>query len=102
MDRHGRLCLQRWTSVPRCSATARGPQPWRRATCQQPDHPVSGQRNISRSPHMTVPSDGAEVLVVGAGPAGVAAAVMAASLGLQTVVVEAGRVGGKLHAIGAL
>ncbi|MFD5426372.1 FAD-dependent oxidoreductase [Streptomyces sp. NPDC127084] len=44
----------------------------------------------------------ADVLVVGAGPAGVAAAVMAASLNLRTVVVEAGQVGGKLHTIGAL
>ncbi|MER8226060.1 FAD-dependent oxidoreductase, partial [Streptomyces sp. NPDC094143] len=43
-----------------------------------------------------------DVLVVGAGPSGVAAAVMAASLNLRTVVVEAGAVGGKLHAIGAL
>ncbi|MFG2463364.1 FAD-dependent oxidoreductase [Streptomyces sp. NPDC048523] len=43
-----------------------------------------------------------DVLVVGAGPAGVAAAVMAASLNLRTTVVEAGQVGGKLHRIGAL
>jgi hypothetical protein len=43
-----------------------------------------------------------DVLVVGAGPAGVAAAVMAASLNLRTMVVEAGSVGGKLHRIGAL
>ena len=44
----------------------------------------------------------ADVLVVGAGPAGVAAAVMAASLHLRTVVVKAGPVAGKLHIIGAL
>ena len=43
-----------------------------------------------------------EVLVVGAGPAGVAATMMAASLNLQTLVVEAGTVAGKLHCIGAL
>ncbi|MFJ3213840.1 NAD(P)/FAD-dependent oxidoreductase [Streptomyces flaveolus] len=46
--------------------------------------------------------DETDVLVVGAGPSGVAAAVMAASLNLRTVVVEAGTVGGKLHVIGAL
>ncbi|MER5696099.1 FAD-dependent oxidoreductase [Streptomyces mirabilis] len=51
---------------------------------------------------MSSPSFDADVLVVGAGPAGVAAAVMAASLRLRTVVVEAGEVGGKLHTIGAL
>ncbi len=51
---------------------------------------------------MITPSYEADVLVVGAGPSGVAAAVMAASLNLRTVVVEAGQVGGKLHAIGAL
>lgn len=44
-----------------------------------------------------------DVLVVGAGPAGIAAAVMAASLHLRTIVVDAtGEVGGKLHNIGAL
>ncbi|MFF4179499.1 NAD(P)/FAD-dependent oxidoreductase [Streptomyces sp. NPDC001750] len=48
------------------------------------------------TPHET------DVLVVGAGPSGVAAAVMAASLNLRTVVVEAGAIGGKLHVIGAL
>ncbi|WP_225638102.1 FAD-dependent oxidoreductase [Streptomyces solaniscabiei] len=48
------------------------------------------------TPHET------DVLVVGAGPSGVAAAVMAASLNLRTVVVEADAVGGKLHVIGAL
>lgn len=48
------------------------------------------------TPHET------DVLVVGAGPSGVAAAVMAASLNLRTVVVEADSVGGKLHVIGAL
>lgn len=51
---------------------------------------------------MNAPSYDADVLVVGAGPAGVAAAVMAASLGLRTMVVEADRVGAKLHTIGAL
>ena len=49
----------------------------------------------------SLPND-ADLLVVGAGPAGVAAAVMAASLRLRTVVVEAGAVGGKLLHIGAL
>ncbi|WP_030705069.1 MULTISPECIES: NAD(P)/FAD-dependent oxidoreductase [unclassified Streptomyces] len=48
------------------------------------------------TPHET------DVLVVGAGPSGVAAAMMAASLNLRTVVVEADSVGGKLHVIGAL
>ncbi|GAA4658736.1 FAD-dependent oxidoreductase [Streptomyces chumphonensis] len=48
------------------------------------------------TPHET------DVLVVGAGPTGVAAAVMAASLNLRTVIVEADSVGGKLHVIGAL
>lgn len=43
-----------------------------------------------------------DLLVVGAGPAGVAAAMMAASLGMQTVVVESGSIGGKLHQIKAL
>ncbi|GAB2606658.1 FAD-dependent oxidoreductase [Streptomyces capparidis] len=47
-------------------------------------------------------SNDADVLVVGAGPAGVAAALMAASLKYRTVVVEADRIGGKLPAIGAL
>ncbi|MGW0665331.1 FAD-dependent oxidoreductase [Streptodolium elevatio] len=44
----------------------------------------------------------ADLVVVGAGPAGVAAALMAASLQLRTVVVEADRVGGALHRIGAV
>jgi len=48
------------------------------------------------TPHET------DVLVVGAGPSGVAATVMAASLNLRTVIVEADSVGGKLHVIGAL
>ncbi|WP_431984629.1 FAD-dependent oxidoreductase [Streptomyces qinglanensis] len=43
-----------------------------------------------------------ELVVVGAGPAGVAAVLMAAGLGLRTVLVEAGRVGGKAWDIGAL
>lgn len=51
---------------------------------------------------MNVPSYDADVLVVGAGPAGVAAAVMAASLSLRTMVVEADQIGGKLQTIGAL
>ncbi|NUK23709.1 FAD-dependent oxidoreductase [Streptomyces lunaelactis] len=51
---------------------------------------------------MSSPSHEADVLVVGAGPAGVAAAMMAASLQLRTVVVEAGQIGGKLHTIGAV
>jgi thioredoxin reductase len=44
----------------------------------------------------------ADLLVIGAGPAGVAAAVMASSLRMKTVVVEAEQVGAKLRAIGAL
>ncbi|TVZ90478.1 FAD-dependent oxidoreductase [Streptomyces sp. BK340] len=51
---------------------------------------------------MNAPSCDTDVLVVGAGPAGVAAAVMAASLSLRTMVLETGPVGGKLHRIGAL
>ncbi|MBT2369976.1 FAD-dependent oxidoreductase [Streptomyces sp. ISL-10] len=51
---------------------------------------------------MSKPQYETDVVVVGAGPAGVAAAVMAASLNLRTIVVEPGRVGGKLHTIGAL
>jgi thioredoxin reductase (NADPH)/alkyl hydroperoxide reductase subunit F len=43
-----------------------------------------------------------DVLVVGAGPSGVAAAVMATSLNFRTVVVETDTVGGKLQVIGAL
>ncbi|WP_031511039.1 NAD(P)/FAD-dependent oxidoreductase [Streptomyces megasporus] len=41
----------------------------------------------------------ADILIVGAGPAGVAAALMATSLRLRTVVVEAKQVGGKLHTV---
>ncbi|WTX00962.1 FAD/NAD(P)-binding protein (plasmid) [Streptomycetaceae bacterium NBC_01309] len=44
----------------------------------------------------------ADLVVVGAGPAGVAATLMAASLKLRAVVVEADRVGGALHRIGAV
>ncbi|GGP90010.1 oxidoreductase [Streptomyces melanogenes] len=44
----------------------------------------------------------ADLLIVGAGPAGVAAAVMAASLQLHTIVVEPARVGEKLHRIGSV
>ncbi|MFD5881050.1 oxidoreductase [Streptomyces yangpuensis] len=44
----------------------------------------------------------AELLVVGAGPAGVAAAVMASSLRMKALVVEADQVGSKLRAIGSL
>ncbi|MFI6055746.1 FAD-dependent oxidoreductase [Streptomyces violascens] len=44
----------------------------------------------------------ADLVIVGAGPAGVAAALMADSLGMRTVVVESGKVGGKPHHIGAL
>jgi thioredoxin reductase len=44
----------------------------------------------------------ADLLVVGAGPAGVTAAVMAASLRMRTIVVEAERVGERLHRIGAV
>ncbi|MEV5784559.1 FAD-dependent oxidoreductase [Streptomyces sp. NPDC052287] len=51
---------------------------------------------------MNASSYDADVLVVGAGPAGVAAALMAASLKLRAIVVESGPVCGKLHRIGAL
>ncbi|MEU8136505.1 FAD-dependent oxidoreductase [Streptodolium elevatio] len=51
---------------------------------------------------MNTPSFDVDLVVVGAGPAGVAAALMAASLQLRTVVVEPGRVGGALHRIGAV
>ncbi|MGW7319889.1 FAD-dependent oxidoreductase [Streptomyces sp. NPDC054865] len=44
----------------------------------------------------------ADVVVVGAGPAGVAAALMATSLNMQVLVVEAADVGDKLQTIGAL
>ncbi|MEU4655113.1 FAD-dependent oxidoreductase [Streptomyces sp. NPDC023723] len=51
---------------------------------------------------MSSSSYDADVLIVGAGPAGVSAAVMAASLKLRTIVVEAGLTGGKLNVVGAL
>lgn len=51
---------------------------------------------------MSTPSFDADVLVVGAGPAGVAAALMATSLNMTALVVEADSVGGKLQTIGAL
>ncbi|MEU7151235.1 FAD-dependent oxidoreductase [Streptomyces sp. NPDC039022] len=51
---------------------------------------------------MNAPSYDTDLLVVGAGPAGVAAAVMAASLDMRSIVVEAERVGEKLHRIDAL
>lgn len=51
---------------------------------------------------MTDTSWDADLLVVGAGPAGVSAAVMASSLRMKTVVVEAEQVGAKVRAIGAL
>ncbi|MEV7885125.1 NAD(P)/FAD-dependent oxidoreductase [Streptomyces sp. NPDC002817] len=43
-----------------------------------------------------------DLLVVGGGPAGVSAALTAASLGMRTTLVEADRIGSKLYAIGAL
>ncbi|CAM5292050.1 oxidoreductase [Streptomyces spiroverticillatus] len=43
-----------------------------------------------------------DLVVVGAGPAGVAAAVMAASLGMHVVLVEAEQVGSKIRTISAL
>lgn len=43
-----------------------------------------------------------DLVIVGAGPAGIAAAVMATSLGMRTRIVEPGPIGGKLHHIGAL
>lgn len=49
---------------------------------------------------MTAPD--CDLLVVGAGPAGVAATVMAISLGMRVRLIERDRVGGKLHHIGAL
>ncbi|MBD0743161.1 FAD-dependent oxidoreductase [Streptomyces sp. CBMA152] len=47
-------------------------------------------------------ADPVDLLVVGAGPAGVAAAVMAASLRMRVTLVEAVAVGSKVAAIGAL
>ncbi|MER5302261.1 FAD/NAD(P)-binding protein [Streptomyces lasiicapitis] len=49
---------------------------------------------------MTAPDS--DLLIIGAGPAGVAAAVMASSLRMATVVVEAEGVASKLRSIGAL
>lgn len=43
-----------------------------------------------------------EMLIVGAGPAGVAAALMAASVGMRTTLIEAEQVGGNLNAISGL
>ncbi|TQE33185.1 FAD-dependent oxidoreductase [Streptomyces ipomoeae] len=51
---------------------------------------------------MNESSADADLLVVGAGPAGVAAAVMASSLRMRTTVIEAARVGAKVEAIGSL
>ncbi|MFF5393273.1 FAD-dependent oxidoreductase [Streptomyces sp. NPDC013012] len=51
---------------------------------------------------MSTLSFDADVLVVGAGPAGVAAALMATSLNMKVLVVEADSIGGKLQTIGAL
>ncbi|MFE4177132.1 FAD-dependent oxidoreductase [Streptomyces sp. NPDC056909] len=51
---------------------------------------------------MSTPSLDADILIVGAGPAGVAAALMATSLNMKVLVVEADSVGGKLQTIGAL
>ena len=43
-----------------------------------------------------------DLVIVGAGPAGVAAAVMAASLGMSSVVIDSGRIGGRAYEIGAI
>ncbi|MFF1358785.1 FAD-dependent oxidoreductase [Streptomyces sp. NPDC058297] len=43
-----------------------------------------------------------DLIVIGAGPAGVAATVMAVSLGMTVRLIEQDQVGGKLHHIGAL
>jgi thioredoxin reductase (NADPH)/alkyl hydroperoxide reductase subunit F len=51
---------------------------------------------------MSSPAYDADVLIVGAGPAGVSAAVMAASLKMRTIVIEADLIGGKLQVVGAL
>ncbi|EGX60602.1 MULTISPECIES: FAD-dependent oxidoreductase [Streptomyces] len=50
---------------------------------------------------MNAPSQ-TDLLIVGGGPAGVSAALTAASLGMRTTLVEAERIGSKLYAIGAL
>lgn len=50
---------------------------------------------------MTLRMD-ADLLVVGAGPAGVSAVLTATGLGLRTVLIEGDRVGAKLYAIGAM
>lgn len=53
---------------------------------------------------MITPSKDAELIIIGAGPAGCAAALMAASLGVSSLLIEAdaGRIGGKLNLIKAL
>ncbi|WP_079132321.1 FAD-dependent oxidoreductase [Streptomyces nanshensis] len=51
---------------------------------------------------MTNPESDTDVLIVGAGPGGTAAALMAASLQLRTVLVEAAHIGGKLCTIDAV
>ncbi|MFF2080596.1 FAD-dependent oxidoreductase [Kitasatospora sp. NPDC058162] len=43
-----------------------------------------------------------DLVIVGGGPAGCAAALMAASLGLRSVLIESNSIGGRLHVIGAL
>ncbi|MFE2639408.1 NAD(P)/FAD-dependent oxidoreductase [Streptomyces scopuliridis] len=48
------------------------------------------------------PRTDADLLVVGAGPAGVSAILTATGLGLRTVLIEGDRVGAKLYAIGAM
>lgn len=47
-------------------------------------------------------STATNLVIVGAGPAGCAAALMCASLGVRTTLVESESIGGKLHVIGAL
>ncbi|MET8768474.1 FAD-dependent oxidoreductase [Streptomyces sp. NPDC004658] len=50
---------------------------------------------------MSTPNN-TDLVVIGGGPAGVSAALTAASLGMRTILVEAERIGSKLYAIGSL
>ncbi|MGK5631861.1 FAD-dependent oxidoreductase [Streptomyces sp. URMC 123] len=56
----------------------------------------NGARGAGAGPRDT------DLIVVGGGPAGCAAALMAASLGMRTVLIEPDRLCGKLYAVGAL
>ncbi|WP_327072006.1 FAD-dependent oxidoreductase [Kitasatospora sp. NBC_01302] len=51
---------------------------------------------------MSTPCGDPDLVIVGGGPAGCAAALMAASLGLRSVLIESNDIGGRLQVIGAL